>query len=289
MDSEPGISMSSKSSVVWIAALVVVLAGLAGSNAYLFWTTGRMEEANSKWRASMATGISQLREQHAVALADQNRRLESLAAQLGAAHRQVSTTVSRSRREAEQMDARLAQLSQDQQRHRQQLSEELTRVNEAATAANTKIGDVTTDVSTVKTEVAVTRSELEKTASELKRVTGDLGVMSGLIATNSRELAALKELGERNYFEFNLTKAKLPQKIGNVQALVKKTDPKRNRYTIEIIADDKRVEKKDKTINEPVQFYVARSRQPYEIVVNEVRSDRLIGYLAAPKLQLALK
>jgi len=70
---------------------------------------------------------------------------------------------------------------------------------------------------------------------------------------------------------------------------VKKTDPKRNKYTVEILADDKRVEKKDRNTNEPVQFYTGKSRQPYELVVNEVKKDEVVGYLSTPKIQVARK
>ena len=83
-----------------------------------------------------------------------------------------------------------------------------------------------------------------------------------MIATNGKELEALKELGERNYFEFKITKSKKPQKVGEVSILIKSVDPKRNKYTIELIADDKKVEKKDKSLNEPVQFYLSRATQP---------------------------
>jgi hypothetical protein len=114
-----------------------------------------------------------------------------------------------------------------------------------------------------------------------------LGVQSGLIATNGKELAALKALGERNYFEFNLTKTKEPRKVGDITVLLKKTDPKKNKYTIELVADDKKYEKKDKNLNEPVQFYVAKARQPYEIVVNEVKKYQIVGYLTTPKVQSA--
>jgi hypothetical protein len=118
-------------------------------------------------------------------------------------------------------------------------------------------------------------------------VRGDLGVQSGLIATNGKELSALKALGDRNYVEFNLQKTKSFQKIGNVQLLIKAVDPKKNKYTVELIADDKKVEKKDKNINEPLQFYMAGSRQPAELVVNEVRKDQLVGYLSTPKVAVA--
>jgi len=99
------------------------------------------------------------------------------------------------------------------------------------------------------------------------------------------ELAALKALGERNYVEFKLAKTKGPQKVGDISILLKKADPKTNRYTITVIADDKTVEKRDKTINEPVQFMLAKASQPYELVVNDVKKDLISGYVASPKVQ----
>jgi predicted amino acid dehydrogenase len=118
-------------------------------------------------------------------------------------------------------------------------------------------------------------------------VTGDLGVQSGYIATNSKELALLKRLGERNITEFKLAKTKDPQRVGDIALVLKRTDQKKNKYTVEVVADDKRTEKKDKGVNEPIQFYVSKARQPYEIVVNEVKKDLIVGYLAAPKDQIA--
>ena len=187
---------------------------------------------------------------------------------------------------AEELAKRLQIETARVEKQQQQIKTDLTQqVGEVATAANAKIGEVNAEVGTVKSEVAANKSELEKTIAELKRTNGDLGVQSGLIATNGKELAALKALGDRNYFEFNLTKTKEPRKVGDITVLLKKTDPKKNKYTIELVADDKRVEKKDKNLNEPVQFYVAKARQPYEIVVNEVKKDQIIGYLTTPKVQ----
>jgi hypothetical protein len=140
-------------------------------------------------------------------------------------------------------------------------------------------------VSSVKTEVASNKAELDKTIAQLHSTQGDLGVQSGLIATNGKELAALKALNDRNYFEFNLGKTKAPQRVGDILLQLKKADPKKNRYTFEVTADDKRTEKKDKGVNEPVQFYTSKARQPYEVVVNEVKKDQIVGYLATPKVQ----
>jgi hypothetical protein len=140
----------------------------------------------------------------------------------------------------------------------------------------------------VRTEVATTRQDLEHVVSDFKQVRGDMGVMSGRIATTGEELAALKALGDRNYFEFDVTKSKVPARVGEIQIVLRNTEAKDNRFAIDIFADDKRIEKKYKTVNEPIQFYIGgRGGQPYEIVVNEVGKNRIVGYLAAPKVERA--
>ena len=144
---------------------------------------------------------------------------------------------------------------------------ELSRV---AADTDSKVGSLTGTVEGVQQDVAKNKQEIEQTVRDLKTVRGDLGVQSGLIATNGTELNALRELGERNYFDFDITKAKQPQRVGAIQLRLKKADQKRNKFTIELWADDKRIEKKNKTLLEPVQFYVLGSRIPYEIVVQKV-------------------
>jgi hypothetical protein len=165
------------------------------------------------------------------------------------------------------------------------VSGDLSKVRDDANSTKSRVGEVSTDLASVKTDAAATKAELEKTISDLKSTKGDLGVQSGLIATNGKELAALRALGERNYTEFRLTKEKTPRKVGDVQMRLKAADMKKNRYTIELIADDKLVEKRDKTINEPVQFMLSRATQPFEIVVNEVKKDMIAGYISSPKVQ----
>ena len=169
------------------------------------------------------------------------------------------------------------------------LKEATNTVDSKVSAVSSDVGNVKNDVTTVKADIASTQSGLDKALADLKRVNGDMGVMSGLIATNGKDLAALRELGERNYFEFDLTKKQADKRIGNVTLRLKNADAKRNRYTLEVLADDKRVEKKDKTINEPVQVYVSGYRQPYEIVINQVKKDAVVGYLSTPKVTLARK
>lgn len=143
---------------------------------------------------------------------------------------------------------------------------------------------MSTDVGTVKSDLGNTKSQLEATIANLKRAQGDLDSHSSLIATNSTELKALRELGERNYAEFTITKSKQFTKVADIMVELKKADPKKHRFTISITADDATVEKKDRNINEPIQFYTKKARQPYEIVVNDVKKDEIVGYLATPKV-----
>ncbi|MBL8223086.1 MAG: hypothetical protein JNL62_27860, partial [Bryobacterales bacterium] len=190
---------------------------------------------------------------------------------------------------ADQQAAQLAntskQFEQTSQSLQQQLSAQIGDVKQSASQTSTQLTGVVAEVASVKKEVAGAKSDLDRILSDMRTVRGDLGVQSGLIATNARELSALKALGDREYWEFELPKTKAPQRIGEVAVLLKKADTKRNRYTIELLSNDKKVEKKDRGVNEPVQFYRSRSHMPYEIVVNEVRKDMVVGYLAAPKLK----
>ncbi len=190
---------------------------------------------------------------------------------------------------ADEIEAKLTHVQEEQAQKVTAVTQDVAQVKVDATQTKSQVGEVNTRVEVLKTDQASTKSELEKTIADLKSTRGDLGVQSGLIATNGKELNALKALGERNYVEFKLAKEKNPQKVGDVQIRLKSVDAKKNRYTIELIADDKTVEKKDKTINEPVQFLLARAVQPYELVVNEVRKDMIVGYVAAPKVQQARK
>ncbi len=156
-----------------------------------------------------------------------------------------------------------------------------------ATQLDESLSGIKGDVGNVRSEVAATKDELDKTIVDLKRMTGDMGVMSGLIATNSTELDALRKLGDRDYYEFTLNKSAAgPVRVGGIQLALKKSDMKRSRFTMDVIADDRKIEKKDKNLNEPVQFYTSHGRMPLEVVVNGIGKDQVKGYLSVPKVRL---
>lgn len=284
MNEIPSTSTSAKGGV-HIPILFGLVIALIVSNVVLFLWLENVKRDTAQMRDSLLTEVAKVRETHSLSSASSRQRLDELRTELETARSQATTVVGQARKDVlKHADELAARLQEEQRRQQAQVTTELTAVKEAAGTANTKISDVSNDVGNVRTEVAATKSELEKTISDLKSVRGDLGLQSGLIATNGKELSALKALGDRNYVEFKLQKTKAPQKVGNILVLLKKTDLKKNQYTVELTADDKRVEKKDKSINEPLQFYLAGTRLPCELVVNEVRKDVVIGYLSTPKV-----
>src|SRR6201999_2710410 len=153
-----------------------------------------------------------------------------------------------------------------------------------------QVGAVKQDVSAVKTDVATTQTnltntqnDLAQTKSQLTRVVGDQGVMSGLIATNHDELMELKRRGERSYYEFTLQKGAAAQNVGTIKLQLKKVNEKQSKYTLRVDSDDKVIEKKDKNLDEPVQFYSGKTPALFEVVVNNISKNTVTGYLSTPK------
>lgn len=283
------IAVPPKGSDVKVPILIGAVVALLGANIYLYTQLDGLRTEFSDFRKNVQNEVTSLKESSTVSTQTARRSLTSLKDELEAARRQAAMAAGQAKIDAQKHAEELAKrVAAEQARQTAQVKSELSEaVSNVEKSATSKIGEVSTEVGQVKTEVASTKSELEKTVADLKRVRGDLDGTSSLVATNGKELEALRQLGERNYFEFNITKSKQARRIGDVSLLLKKTDPKRNKFTIEVTADDKRVEKKDKNLNEPVQFYVSKARQPYEIVVNEVKKDQIVGYLSTPKVQAA--
>lgn len=269
-------------------AIWMLIGALAIGNIVALWQSGETKKQLAALNQSVETRLMHLNEQADAFSLEADARASELKAELEEARRVAASAAGEAKIRAEQMAKRLAA---EYKKRQEELSAEIGTVKESATAANERVSAMLTDVDTVRGNVAQTqsdvretRSDLEATRADLRSVRGDLGIQSGLIATNAKELAALRELGERHYIEFDISKKGEPVKLGNVSVILRKTYPKRSKFTMDIVADDKRVEKKDKTINEPVQFYVSGHRQPYELVVNEVQKDAVIGYLSVPKV-----
>lgn len=136
------------------------------------------------------------------------------------------------------------------------------------------------DVKTVDGRVNNVKSDLDRTKNDLNLARSELGT---LIARNHEEIDVLRRMGERDYFEFTVQGKNKPQIVGNIIVELRSVNAKKNTFTVALIVDDIRTEKKDRTINEPVIFYPRGSRQADELVVNSVAKDKIIGYLSTPK------
>jgi len=152
-----------------------------------------------------------------------------------------------------------------------------------ATKASTEdVTAVTGQVGVVRTDLDATKTDLNDTKNNLQMARSELGT---LIAKNHDEVDELRKLGERDYTEFTIDGKNKEQKIGNVSVTLRNTDPKKNRFDVIIVADDKRTEKKGRTVNEPIFFYAQGTRRaPMELVINSIDKNKVTGYLSVPKV-----
>jgi len=136
------------------------------------------------------------------------------------------------------------------------------------------------DLKNVDTKVVGVRTDLDSTRDDLKMARSELGT---LIARNHDEIDQLRRLGEREYIEFTVSGKNKPQKVGNVTVELRGVNAKRNQYSVYMTVEDKRFEKKNRALNEPVFFYISGTRLPEELVINKVGKDQISGYVSIPK------
>ena len=182
-----------------------------------------------------------------------------------------------------QMDARAQEILRREQADSQRLENAQKQTAQAVSGLSTDVSGVKTDVGGVKTDLTKTQGDLATAISQLQSMKGDLDGHSTLIARNHDELELLKHKGDRNYYEFTLTKGQ-KKPVGTVSLELTKADPKKYTYSLTVVSDDKPVPKNNKGVNEPLQFYSGKDPQLFEVVVNAVNSkNQVSGYLSAPK------
>lgn len=270
---------------IWLPTLA---AGLALVGGFAVYESTQLQDVRRDLVTSQKD-VSTLRTSVAGANDEARKELDNLRGQILSTQQQSSEGLTRAQAIARRRsDVALTKLDKQQAERVAALNEELSAVKETSAQTSTRLAGVSNDVTSVQTDVADTKTKLDKSIGDLQSVRGDLGMMSGLVATNGKEIEMLRQLGDRNIFEFNLVKKGALEKVGDIQLRLVKTNAKRNQYSVAVSADDKLIEKRDKTLNEPVQFYVmSKARQPYEIVVNEVTKTSIKGYLATPKVTTA--
>jgi len=258
------------SRVVKIILMVTVAIYMAGSLLFLVQTNNRMTALEQKQASAQTATDKKLGD--ITNLGYQNRAsVDALAEKVGMTQTELKRRASVLQQAETATENRL---SADEKSNADQFGK-----------VNGEVAGVKTQVTQIGSDVSDTRSDLAQTKTKLDTAIGELNHHAELIATNHAELDQLKHKGERNFYEFTLNKGQNPTRLSTVSLQLKKTDPKKNRFTLVVFADDMQIEKKDRIVNEPLQFYTGRDHNLYEVVVNTVTKEQISGYLSTPKPQ----
>lgn len=254
-----------------LGALAIALIAALGGLIWSYSLSGRLSNQQTELANAKQENLklaAQLRE------TDARLRVatEELGKSLGLTQKQLDTRAEQIIRREQAVEANTQRLASAQQQTAQQVS-----------AVSSEVSNVKTDVGGVKTDVAQNKTQLATAMNQLESIRGDLSSTNSVIARNHDELVLLEHKGDRNYYEFTLNKGQ-KKTVGTVSLELRKADQKRSRFTMYVFADDKRYEKKDRNINEPLQFFSGKSPALYEIVVNTINSkNQISGYLSTPK------
>jgi len=130
-------------------------------------------------------------------------------------------------------------------------------------------------------QVVKNRTDLESSLSSTK------DELNGSIARTHEELVVLQRRGERNYFEFDLTKSKQFQRFGPLTLSLRRTDAKHMNYDMSMVIDDNQLSKKRVNLYEPIWIHTESGGQPVQVVVNKIGKNVVHGYISAPKYKAA--
>lgn len=258
--SDSGVPQAESNAGKWL--LLVIALVYIGVSLYLIAGLHSKVKTLTKEQAASKMQLSELEKRMDSADAD----TETLAKQLGMTKKDLVAKASELQRQQRESEVRLAK-------------EQMEQIGQVSG----EVAGVKNDVTGVKTDVAATKSDLAATKAKLESTIGDLGLQSGLIARTRDDLETLKHKGDRNYYEFTLVKGAHPQAISTVMLQLRKADPKHGKFTLNVTSDDKTIEKKDRNIDEPIQFYSGRDHLLFELVVWTLDKKKATGYLSTPK------
>jgi DNA repair exonuclease SbcCD ATPase subunit len=266
-DSEPVVVTGQSASGAFIAAVIVASLLGIGALGWCFSLQSRVTASEQKLADADKKN------------ADLTDRLDATNARLRATADTLGQNVGATQK---QIDARTEVILVAQKEAQKTQSAENAKLAQQQQAAEQKIGAVSNDVANVKTDVGGVKTDVA-TTREMRSMKGDEGVMSGLIATNHDQLEVLKHKGDRTYVEFTLQKGAKPTLLSPIKLKLEKVDTKHARFNLVVSSDDRDIEKKDKTLDEPVQFYSGKNPVLFELVVNSIEKNKVSGYLSMPK------
>ena len=251
--------------VVMVAVAIYVL----GSSYFMYDLSSRLDKLNQQQKAAVDSADA-----HNKAIMEQLGITEENLKQSATV---LQSKLSRTQREAA---ARAAELRKQEEETAQQVQQSQQQLS----SVSTDLGGVKSELTGAKGDIVATKTDLDQTKKKLESTIGDLGQQSGLIAHTRDDLEILKHKGDRNIYEFTLAKNnKRPTPVGTVSLQLKKVDAKHGKFTLNVVSDDRTIEKKDKNVAEPLQFYSGRDHLLYEVVVFTAEKNSISGYLSTPK------
>jgi membrane-associated HD superfamily phosphohydrolase len=256
---------SSTATPRWVGIALAVLAGVSLLGIGIGWSA--LNHANQVEQATQ-TSVKQANDALAQRLAKEDEINQQLQSDLKVVTDKLNVT------QADLVKAR-------KQNHQSSVTFD-KKIAGLESSVNTQLAAKanTDDVNKLNTDVTGVRSDLDATKNNLQMARSEMGT---LIARNHDEIDQLRRMGTRDYYEFTVTRKAGAQKVGAVQVELKSANPKKNQFTINVLADDKSFEKKNRSVNEPIFFYTGGSHAALELVINKVTKSSASGYLSVPK------
>jgi len=255
----------------WIGIVAVVLAVVSLGALGAGWSASNRSKALEESLSALATQAQQTKQGEEV-LGQRFAKTEDIDAQLQG---ELSVVTDRMKLTQTELNRAHLQAKQIKEEDNKQLTDlQKTVSGQLATKASAD------DVNRLGTDVAGVKSDLDTTTNNLTLARGEFGT---LIAKNHDEIDELRRLGDRDYYEFTIDKKNQRERVSDLMVELKSVDPKKNLYTVSLYMDDARYDKKNRSVNEPIYFFLRGTRTPIEFTVNQIGKDKIAGYLSVPK------
>lgn len=253
----------------WIGLVVVLLAAVSLVALGVGWTASTRAKDVEQTLGSQTQTLKQNQD----ALSERLAKAEETNAQVVGELNVVTDKLKLTQGELVHAKRQAKQIKEDSAK---QISEVQKNVDsQLATKASSD------DVNKLGTDVNGVKSDLDATKQNLQMARGEFGT---LIARNHDEIEQLRRLGERDYYEFTLDRKGSKQKVANLTLELRGTNTRKNQFSLAMYVDDMRLEKRNRSINEPIYFYTRGTRAPLELVINQIGKNKAVGYVSVPKV-----
>jgi len=264
--------VENKSGASWQLPAIIVLGLIAIGGLAFGWNASSKLDATQQQVASQVSTLKQGVEQDMTSLKDRVVQDEKTNADLQGDLKVVT----------DKLKITQGQLKKARSEAAKAVEDTTTKLSALDTSVHTELATkaANDDLKNVDTKVGGVRTDLDTTREDLKMARSEMGT---LIARNHDEIDQLRRLGERDYLEFTIAGKNKPQKVGNLTVELKGVNEKRGQYTVAMTAEDRRLEKKNRNMNEPIFFYLSGTKIPEELVINKLGKDTVSGYVSIPK------